>query len=265
MKVDSIDDLRLEPFLKVRDRDVKREDGLFIGEGPLTVEKMLSVPGVTKSILVADRWEDRFSRAESDGVDVLVAPKSLISQVVGFSFHRGVIATGLRAPFKNRTLDEVLPEKSKPATLLLIDEVNNVDNIGLLFRNAAAFACDGVIPSQGCCDPLYRKSLRVSLGHVLSTPWTVSANWQETLTQVAECGIATVAAALEPESISLNDFLPPKRVALIVGQERHGVSEASKNGAEVLLKIPMARGVDSLNVAAASAVCLHHLTQGVRG
>ncbi|MFT7617698.1 MAG: tRNA G18 (ribose-2'-O)-methylase SpoU [Planctomycetota bacterium] len=264
MMIDSIDDPRVQPFRQVRDRDLMRTDGLFIGEGPLTVDKMLSIPGLTRSVLVAERWAERYQSAEANGVEVLVAPKQVMSQIVGFNFHRGVIATGERKAYENRPYPELIPMVDKPATLLVVDGVTNVDNIGLLFRNAAAFACDAVILSKGCCDPLYRKALRVSLGHVLSTPWCVVDDLQVAKTWLTSAKVTVVAAALNEDSVSLSDFKTPSRVALIVGQERHGISPELLEQVDHTVKIPMAAGVDSLNVAAASAVCLHHLSQGQR-
>ncbi len=264
MIIESIDDPRLSPFRNVRDKDLKREDGLFLGEGPLTVDKMLSLEGVTKSVLVAKRWAERYLPQANDEVEVLVASKDVMSAVLGFSFHRGVIGAGYRAPFENRQLQDILPPQVDSATILLIEGVGNVDNIGLLFRNAAAFACDAVVMSSDCCDPLYRKSLRVSLGHVLSTPWCVSANLAETIKSLKEQEINTVAAALTENALSLNDFTSPNRVALLMGQERNGISATLLEAVDAVVKIPMAPGVDSLNVAAASAVCLHQLSQGKR-
>lgn len=264
MIIESIDDPRLDPFRNVRDKDLKRADGLFLGEGPLTVDKMLSLPGVTKSVLVAERWAEKYLPKASSETDILVVDKVIMSTVLGFSFHRGVLAAGRRAPFENRRIEDIIPGRLDSATILMIEGVSNVDNVGLLFRNAAAFACDAVIISANCCDPLYRKSLRVSIGHVLSTPWCVSHNLANTVANLKTQGISTVAAALTQDARFLDKFEVPPRIALLVGEERDGISDELLDAVEAAIKIPMAPGVDSLNVAAASAVCLHHLSQGNR-
>ena len=261
--IDSIDDPELAPFLNVRDRDLKRRDGLFLGEGPLTVERMLTLPGVTHSVLVVDRQAERFAAMAGDDVAVLAADEALLSEVLGFPFHRGVLAAGRRAPFDDRRLSEVIADDPAASTLLLIDGVTNVDNIGLLFRNAAAFGCDGVLLSSQCCDPLYRKALRVSLGHVLSLPWCRVEDWGEALGMVGEAGYRLVSAALTEDAVELDELPVPERCGLIVGQEFDGVSTQSLESSTAV-KIPMAPGVDSLNVAAASAVCLHRLSKGLR-
>ena len=255
------EDPRLEPYLDLRDRDLERRDGLFVGEGPLTVERMLASPGVAHSLLVAERWRERYRDL---GVPVLVADETLIGEAIGFPFHRGVLALGRRAPFENRDLSDLLPKTEAPSTLLVVDGVTNVDNIAALFRNAAAFACDGVLLSPSCHDPLYRKALRVSLGHVLSLPWARVDDFGAALDELAVQGFERVATALSPDSVALDELLPPRRLALIVGQEKKGISPATAERADHLLKIPMAPGVDSLNVAVASAVCLHRLSTGLR-
>ncbi|MCA9321616.1 MAG: RNA methyltransferase [Planctomycetes bacterium] len=257
-------DPRLEPFRRLRDRNLKSDAGLFVGEGPLTVERMLGLPGVTRSVLVVDRWADRYAEAARAGVEILTAAESLLSDIIGFAFHRGVLATGDRSYFDGRELGDLIPGAGAKATLLCVDGVTNVDNIGLLFRNAAAFACDGVVLSDSCHDPLYRKALRVSLGHVLSVPWSRASDWNAALLQLKDAGVELVAAALREEACALDDYEVPDRVALVVGQESVGVSQATLDHCDRVLRIPMAEGVDSLNVAAASAVCLHRLSRGLR-
>lgn len=264
MRISSLEDPRLLPFRRVRDRDVKREDGLFLGEGPLTAEKMLSIQGITHSVLVAERWADRYDPASFPDVEILVATEDVISEIMGFDFHRGVIASGRREFFEGRKVEDVIPPRGQNATILVVDGVTNVDNIGLLFRNAAAFACDAVVLSKSCCDPLYRKALRVSLGHVLSTPWAVVDDLVATTRLLQSKTVSVIAAALNEKAINVSEFRSPSRVALVVGQERHGISQNLLDIVDHTVKIPMAIGVDSLNVAAASAVCLQHLSQGIR-
>ncbi|MCB9832142.1 MAG: RNA methyltransferase [Planctomycetes bacterium] len=257
-------DPRVDAFRSVRERDLKGRDGLFIGEGPLTVERMLALPGVTRSLLVVANQAERYRALAGAEVTIYAASEAALSAIVGFAFHRGVLALGDRASFDGRSLADLLRDVRRRSTLLVIDGVTNVDNIGLLFRNAAAFACDGVVLSESCHDPLYRKALRVSLGHVLSLPFARVADWSGALAELRGAGYDLAVAALGPGSIALDDYEVPDRVALVVGQEREGVSAISLGAASRVLRIPMAPGVDSLNVAAASAVCLHRLARGER-
>lgn len=175
-RIESAADPRLAPFLAVRDRDALGPDGrpgLFVGESPLVIEAMLRAPVETLSILASERHEARARalveaarpcRAGRADPEILLAPDEVLDAAVGFSIHRGFLAIGRRpAP---RTVREVVPA-SGDCLLLVVEDVNNIDNIGQLFRNAAAFGCAAVVLSPACHDPLYRKSLRVSCGHAL--------------------------------------------------------------------------------------------------
>ena len=136
---------------------------------------MLTVPGVTKSVLVTPTRAQRMSSLAPDGVPIHVAPLEVLSRLAGFHIHRGVLAVGYRAAVERPRLE--IPAPPSTVTLLACEEISNIDNVGLLFRNAAAFAVDGVLLSPLCHDPLYRKSLRVSIGHVLTVPFARSRSW----------------------------------------------------------------------------------------
>ena len=179
------DDPRLEPYRRVRDRDALGPDGrpgLFVGESPLVIEAMLRAPGLeTISVLASERQRERAveliessrsTRAGAADPMVLLAPDDVLNAVVGFDIHRGFLAVGRRPALC--TVREVVPPAGRGALLLAVEEINNIDNIGQLFRNAAAFGCDAVLLSPGCHDPLYRKSLRVSCGHALRANGTRS-------------------------------------------------------------------------------------------
>lgn len=267
--IESIEDPRLDDYRNLRDRELRstqREQGRFIGESVLVVECMLALPAITRSVLVSEKKADRLAAiiaaSASPNTPLLVASNAIIEQVVGFDLHRGVLACGDRNIIDTRSLLSVLPDANAPATLLLCDGINNVDNIGLLFRNAAAFGVDAVILSPDCHDPLYRKSLRVSIGHVLRIPYHRCDNWRECLNALRnEHGYQTIASSLDERATTLDAAPQPDRLALIMGSEFNGICEASRDVANVMVRIPMAKNVDSLNVAAASAVLLHHFTR----
>lgn len=267
IEIKEIGDPRLEDYRDIRDREVKGAGavgGLFIAEQALVVERMLGVPGAAKSVLVSPNWLDRIQPLAPPGVAVYVAPLALMKQVAGFDIHRGVLGVGRRDTFQRADLK--LPRGPKtPATVLLCEEVSNIDNIGLLFRNAAAFGVDGVLLSPRCHDPLYRKSLRVSIGHALTVPFARSRDWERDLKRLKrDRHLTLIGAATGGDAVDLDSVPRPLRVGLIVGQEYDGLAPATLDLCDHVARIPMAEGVDSLNVAVAAAVCLHRFTTGRR-
>jgi tRNA G18 (ribose-2'-O)-methylase SpoU len=266
--IDDPDDPRLEAYRDVRDRDLRGPEGrpgLFVVEAVLPVEQMLALPGIACSVLIGPGWVDRIAPQAPPGVPVYVAPPEVIRAITGFPFHRGALGVGLRRGLDDRPLDAVVPAGDGPLTILLCDGISNIDNIGLLFRNAAAFAVDIVVLSPACHDPLYRKSVRVSIGHVLRVPWARSVDWPGDLDRLRQrWGVSLIGAATGPAARPLDEIERPARVGLVVGQEYHGLATETVDRCDCLARIPMAAGVDSVNVAAAAAVCLHRFSRGTR-
>ncbi len=267
IEIKEIGDPRLEDYRDIRDREVKGAGavgGLFIAEQALVVERMLGVPGAAKSVLVSPNWLDRIQPLAPPGVAVYVAPLALMKQVAGFDIHRGVLGVGRRDAFQRADL-ELSRDPKTPVTVLLCEEVSNIDNIGFLFRNAAAFGVDGVLLSPRCHDPLYRKSLRVSIGHALTVPFARSRDWERDLKRLKrDRHLTLIGAATGGDAVDLDSVPRPLRVGLIVGQEYDGLAPATLDLCDHVARIPMAEGVDSLNVAVAAAVCLHRFTTGRR-
>ncbi len=265
--VHDIDDPRLEDYRDIRERQLQGPGGLpglFVGETRLIVECMLRRPGLTKSVLLSPKWVDRVAPLASEDVPVYVAGLDVIEQVAGFNIHRGMLAMGRRAVIERPALDPPLLA-GEAVTLLLCEDISNIDNMGLLFRNAAAFGVDAVLLSPRCHDPLYRKSLRVSIAHVLDIPFVRCRDWAGELRRLKqEAGITLIAAATGAGSVEIDTVPRPKRVGLVVGQEYDGVSSATLALCDRVVRIPMAAGVDSLNVAVAAAVCLHRFSTGRR-
>ncbi|MHC4108548.1 MAG: TrmH family RNA methyltransferase [Planctomycetota bacterium] len=265
--VNDIDDPRLADYRQIRDRELRERNqlgSLFIGEQPLVVERMLQTPGVTKSVLLSTTWVGRLAPHAAPPVPVYVAALPVMRLVAGFNIHRGVLAVGYRAAVERAGLDDLITEDERPLTLLLCQEIANIDNIGFLFRNAAAFGVDGVVLSPRCHDPLYRKSLRVSIGHALTVPFVRSTDWAGDLAQLKRHGFTLIAAATAPTAVDIEAIPQPHRVALIVGHEFHGLPTATLDQCDHVVKVLMAPGVDSLNVAVAAAVCLNRLSTGQR-
>ncbi len=278
MPVHAIDDPldpRLEDFRDIRDRDARGPDGrpgVFIGEQGLVVEKMLARPEIVRRILVSEQrrsWlEDALAAAGDPDVEALVAPKRILEEIVGFEIHRGIVASGDRGPFDARTIDDVIPDRDRPATVLVCESIRNIDNIGALFRVAAAFGVDAVVLSPDCHDPLYRKSLRVSIGHALSIPFARSRDWTADLAALGDRhGLLRIGASVGDGSIRV-DAVPEDdrrhRVAIIMGSEFEGLSAEATSGCDALVRIAMAPGVDSLNVAVAAAVLLDRFSTARR-
>jgi tRNA G18 (ribose-2'-O)-methylase SpoU len=192
---------------------------------------------------------------------VLLASPALIRQVVGFKFHRGCLAMGERgAPISVAPLIE----PAGPRLILVLDALVDPENVGAIFRNALAFGADGVLLSPGCADPLARKAIRASSGGTLRLPFALVDPWPADLMSLSASGYQVVALALDgaDELRALGRTHPVfPRLALLLGNEGHGLSAAARAFAAVTVRIAMAPGVDSLNVATAGGIALHHVRQ----
>ncbi len=261
--IDSLDDPRLEPYRDVRDKDLRGRDRLFMAESELVIRRLLRTPQRLHSLLLSPgKFERLRDDIEASGLDapVYLADVDQISEIAGFHIHRGALAAGYRPKPQEITLDAAIGHlrDTTPCTLLIAEGLTNVDNMGGLFRNAAAFGVDGVVLDPTCCDPLYRKSIRVSAGHTLSIPWAVSRDWPADLRQLREQWSMSVIGA---ESVDIAqplwDVPIGKRVALLFGSEADGLSQQAIDACDHLAEIPMATGVPSLNVATSAAVFLY--------
>ena len=264
--VDRADDPRLEDFRDVMSRDGRGPDGrpgVFIGEQPLVVEAMLDRPGTIRRILVAENkrgWLEKVLADRGDpDLEAIVVPRDLMESTAGFPIHRGILASGDRAGLDDRTIDEIVPPPDRTATILVCESIRNIDNIGMLFRVAAAFGVDGVLLSPDCHDPLYRKSLRVSIGHALRIPFARSTDWSTDLDRLgAAHGLCRIGASIEgtPATDDVAATGPRDRVAVLMGSEFDGLGPVATKACDRLVRIAMAPGVDSLNVAVAAAILL---------
>ena len=264
-------DSRLDDFREIKERDLHGRQGIFIGEQPLIVEQMLARPTLLRRILVIERRRSWLEKALKDhgnpDIECLIVGRDLLEEIAGFDVHRGVLASGNRSTIDQRTLNEIIPHSASPATILCCESINNLDNIGMLFRTAAAFAVDAVLLSPDCHDPLYRKSLRVSIGHALSVPFYRATDWEKDLHILREDHGFTLAGASIGENSIPHLSMPissPARIGVVMGSEFEGLSAESISACEYLIRIPMAEEVDSLNVCVAAAVLLDRLSQGAR-
>ncbi len=247
----SLEDPQLAPYTGMYAAD-ERGDDLCIIESRLAVESLLDSPYEPISLLVAERLVDSLgSLIEAFPGDVMVASQDVINATVGFNMHRGVAACAHRG--SALSVAEVVATSSR---LVVTEGVSDPENLGALFRNAAAFGVDGMLLDPTTCDALSRRVIRVSLGHALRVPFA-----RAPLHAIIEglSGVTTVA--LTPTgSVALRE-VRADRVALLVGNEGNGLSQEALASADVRAAIPMAKGVDSLNVATAAAVALALLTE----
>jgi tRNA G18 (ribose-2'-O)-methylase SpoU len=254
-------DPRLDPFRSVRERDLKRDDGLFVVEGEVVLRAMLAAGRYSPVALFLS--ETRAAALHDvlamlpEGTPVHVAAPDVMASVVGFPLHRGVLALGSRPP--PEPLAEALARLPERAFVLVGIGIANHDNAGALMRNAAAFGVDLVVFDRTSCDPLYRKAIRVSVGAALRLALHHGATADEMLHHLAESGFERLALSPSGQS-TFADIARKPRMALIVGAEGPGLPREVLSAAHAV-SIPMAAGFDSLNVATAAAIGLHELTR----
>ncbi|MEE2908586.1 MAG: RNA methyltransferase [Planctomycetota bacterium] len=260
--IQALDDPRVDSFRDVRDRDLRGRDGLFMAESELVIRRLIRQPERLHSVLLSPEKHDRLQdvlQTLPESVPVYIADLAMMGEIAGFHVHRGALATGHRPPAESLIVEHVMGalDMAQGCTLLLARGLTNVDNMGALFRNAAAFGVDAVILDDACCDPLYRKAIRVSMGHVLAVPWAIADDWIKTLQSLqSRWGVHLAAAECRPSSVSAAHMNLPERAGLVLGSEGHGLDDETLEACDAVIEIPMADGIPSLNVATASAILL---------
>jgi tRNA G18 (ribose-2'-O)-methylase SpoU len=256
--IDDPDDPRLADYRQVRERDLVGRQGSFIAEGLVVLEKLIRAGRhPVRSVLVADKRAAALAPLLGElppGVAIYAAGQAVMDAVVGFPIHRGVLAAGTRA---EPGLEEVLAGLPKAALVVVLVGIANHDNMGGLFRNAAAFGADAVLLDEGCCDPLYRKAIRVSVGAALTTPFARAGGATDLAAQLEGRGFSVVALSPRGET-RLADLKTGSRTAVLFGAEGPGLP-ASVMARARTVRIEMAGDFDSLNVATASGIVLHHV------
>jgi len=263
--IDDPADPRIAAYRDIRERDLVGREGLFIAEGEVVVRVLLTRsihPPV--SLLVAEKrigaMADVCAGLPPD-LPLYAASQAVMDAVAGFPMHRGILAVGRRGPLPDA--GALLGEARSPALVVVLHGIANHDNMGGIFRNAAAFGAHAVILDSDCCDPLYRKSIRVSVGAALTVPFARLERGQDALTLLAAHGFS--ALALTPGGdATLREVERPERVAVLFGTEGAGLPAAVLARTRTV-RIPMVGALDSLNVATASGIVLHHLAFGRGG
>lgn len=259
-RLQSLDDPRLADYQHLREPSrrmaVERERGIFTLEGALSVEALLASRCTTRSVLVAAEHAEKMAARFGPEVPLLSLPAASMTELTGVHFHRGVLAVAERP-----ALPTVADLVAAARTIVVLEGVNDHENIGAVFRNAAAFGVDAVVLDPTSADPLYRRSTRVSLGHVLRVPFARAATWPEALEQIRAAGIATLALTPSADAVALAEVVarPPERLALLLGAEGPGLTAPALAAVDLRVRIPMEPGVDSVNVATAAAIALSAL------
>ena len=258
--IDDLHDPRIEPYREIRERDLVGRQGLFIAEGEVVLRHLVAGGRFRAvSVLIDSKRLEKLAPMFAelpDDVPVFHARQEILSAIAGFPLHRGIL--GLGRPVDTPTVEQLLASQGPGALLLVLYGIANHDNLGAIFRNAAAFGADAVILDAHCCDPLYRKALRVSVGAGLLVPFARLAPGEDALALLAQHGFEAVALTPRAET-RLSDLTRSERMAVLLGAEGPGLAD------EVIIRarsvsIPMAHGFDSLNVATTSGIVLHHLT-----
>ncbi len=260
-RIESLDDPRVAKYRNLRDRTLRGES-LFVAEGRLVVRRLLESRFEAESVFVAEPHVEEFVPLVGDRTAFYVARKALFSQIVGFKFHRGALAVGRRS--QPLVVDELLAlhDLLNPMRLVVCPEVTKPENLGLIFRTAAGFGLHGLIVGPQCCDPLSRRTLRVSMGASLQVPWARSRDVPADLRTLKQRQkVQLVAAVLDPTAEPLARFRWPGRVALLVGGEYEGLSKQCIELCDHRVTIPMAAGVDSLNLGVATGIFVYEMTR----
>jgi tRNA G18 (ribose-2'-O)-methylase SpoU len=259
-RVERVDDERLADYVGLTDVALRSrtepELGLYLAESDKVITRALDAGHVPRSLLLADRWVEPLAplvaRVQAAGAPVFAGAPGVLEQVTGFNVHRGAIASmhrpALPAP------EEVLAGARR---VVVLEDVVDHTNVGAAFRSVAGLGADAVLVTPRCADPLYRRAVRVSMGTVFQVPWTRISPWPST-ERLHAAGFTVAALALAPTAVTHDELAadPPERLALVLGTEGDGLSPATVSGADLVVRIPMTGGVDSLNVAAATAVAV---------
>ncbi|MFD5746713.1 TrmH family RNA methyltransferase [Streptomyces sp. NPDC127033] len=262
--VEDPDDPRLSDYTGLTDVELRRRrepaEGLFIAEGEKVIRRAGQAGYAMRSMLLSAKWVD----AMRDVIDAARAPvyvvgPELAERVTGYHVHRGALASLARKPLP--TVADVLRTARRVAVM---EAVNDHTNIGAIFRSAAALGMDAVLLSPDCADPLYRRSVKVSMGAVFSVPYARLEGWPRALDTVRDAGFRLLALTPDERAVPMDTAAPHRmeRVALMLGAEGDGLSRRALDSADAWVRIPMAHGVDSLNVGAAAAVAFYAVTAG---
>jgi tRNA G18 (ribose-2'-O)-methylase SpoU len=258
--VASIDDPRVAIYRDLPRSNLTRPSGFFIAEGHLLVQRLLASPFEVASILLDERFQDTLELPCPAETPVYVVPSPLINQIVGFRFHRGVLACGRRKPFQR--LEELDFNGIQRRTVVVCVDVHDPENMGAILRTSAAFGVDLVVFTNQCADPFSRRVLRTSMGTVFKLPLVATNEIVADLRKLRTIHQVELAASILNETAESLDASPrPARLGLLFGNEGHGLPPHVAAECDRQVMIPMRLGTDSLNVSVAAGIFLYHFTR----
>ncbi|KGJ72154.1 rRNA methyltransferase [Cryobacterium roopkundense] len=264
IEIADLSDPRLVDYAHLTDVALKKargtEHGLYIAESALVLERALRSGHAPRSVLALGNTAEEAVAVLGDWADripVFVGPGELLAELTGYILHRGLIAAMHRPALPDP--DDLLASARR---IVILENVSDPTNVGAIFRSAGAIGADAVLVTPRCSDPFYRRSIRVSMGTVLQVPWTRVGDWAETRALLTRHGFHVAALALTADAVSLRDFNGQRheRLALLLGAEGDGLTDEALAASDSVVQIPMKHGIDSLNVAAASAVAMWALS-----
>lgn len=249
----------LEDYSRLTDVALRKKTepagGLYIAESTKVIGRAIRAGHRPRSVLLQEKWLPDVEPLLVDfpDVPVYVGEPDLLEELTGFHLHRGALAAMHRPPL--RSVEEVIAGARR---VVILEDIVDHTNVGAIFRSVAGLGADAVLVSERCADPLYRRSVRVSMGTVLQVPWTRLPDWATSRRILSDAGFHVAALALADGAVGLGAFEvdPPERLAIALGTEGDGLSRAALAAADTVVTIPMLHGIDSLNVASASAVAL---------
>jgi tRNA G18 (ribose-2'-O)-methylase SpoU len=260
--IDSLDDPRLAFFTNLTDVSLRRlsepSSGMYLAESPKVIERALAAGHLPVAVITLEKWIAKLEPLLHDhDIPVFVGNDSELEKLTGFLLHRGAIAAMERPELLS--VADILKGARR---VVILENIIDHTNVGAIFRSVAGLGADAVLITPECADPLYRRSVRVSMGTVLQVPWTRISSWPAGLRELQDAGFVVAALALSDDAVSLAELAAEKheKLAVVFGTEGHGLTSATIDASDRVVRIPMSHGVDSLNVAAAAAVTLYALT-----
>ncbi len=258
--IDSLDDPRVEPYRNLKMKNLQRGGQYFIAEGKKVVERLLQSDFQTASVFVSRKRVDEWQPKMPPDVPLYIAEQAVMSELVGFDFHVGVVGCGVRRP--SATWDHLLPKESPRLTIVACPNCDNPENLGAIVRIGAAFGIDALLLGKGCCDPFARRVIRVSMGTAFTLPIVESRDLFGDLQRLQqEWGFSLAATVLDERAERLDEAQRSERFGILMGNEDAGLEESWTELCDRKLTIPMCRGTDSLNVAVTAGIVLHHFTR----
>jgi tRNA G18 (ribose-2'-O)-methylase SpoU len=262
VRIDDLNDRRLDPYRSLKQTNETSRRGLFIAEGDKLVRRLLESRLTVESVLLSEPYVATFESILPYDVPALVIPDELVESLVGFNFHRGILACG-RRPAAAPSLTELLGPREAHCTVVVCPDVQDPENLGAILRMSAGFGVDAVILGPRCADPFSRRVQRVSMGNVYRLVPIQVGSFPDLFQLLRQMhGVENWATVLDPNAVPLAEMQRPRRLALVFGSEGHGLAPDVIAACDRKVTIPMRPGVDSLNVAVAAGIFLYELTRG---